>query len=146
MIDHWSAYYCNLNEYLLQFVTLIETMGSVVFTLGPFEVALAAIPITILYPCFALDKVKKINSDSSPRKLRLKKKVWLLEYLNWCPNINIQSFSPKSELWNLRCALQNEQISFFVFFKFSWITVKLLIQSKRYTVYKLKLSKLHVKW
>ena len=41
-----------------KFVTLIETMGSVVFTWEPFEVELAARPITILSPCFALDKVK----------------------------------------------------------------------------------------
>ena len=41
-------------------MTLIETMGSVVFTRGPFEIELAAIPIPILSPCFALDKVKKI--------------------------------------------------------------------------------------
>ena len=33
-------------------------MGSVVFTWGLFEVELAARPITILSPCFALDKVK----------------------------------------------------------------------------------------
>ena len=33
-------------------------MGSVVITWGPFEVELAARPITILSPCFAMDKVK----------------------------------------------------------------------------------------
>ena len=33
-------------------------MGSIVFTGGPFEVELDARPITILSPCFALDKVK----------------------------------------------------------------------------------------
>ena len=38
----------NLNEYL-QFVTLAETMGSVVSTWGPFEVAHGARPIPILY-------------------------------------------------------------------------------------------------
>ena len=45
-------------NWILQFVTLIETMGSVVFTRGPFEVELSARPIKLLSPCFALDKVK----------------------------------------------------------------------------------------
>ena len=45
-------------NWILQFVTLIKTMGSVVFIWGPFEVELAARPITILSSCFALDKVK----------------------------------------------------------------------------------------
>ena len=35
-------------NWILQFVTLIESTGSVVFTWGPFEVELAARPITIL--------------------------------------------------------------------------------------------------
>ena len=48
---------------ILQFVTVIETMGSVVFTRGPFEVEHAARPITILSPCFALDKVKMFLSE-----------------------------------------------------------------------------------
>ena len=45
-------------NWILQFLTLIETMGSVVFTRGPFEVDLPARPITILSPCLALDEVK----------------------------------------------------------------------------------------
>ena len=45
-------------NWILQFVTLIESMGSVVFTWGPFEVELVARPITILSPCFALDKAE----------------------------------------------------------------------------------------
>ena len=50
-------------NWILQFVTLIETMGSVVFTWGPIEVELAARPITILSPCFDLDKVKSTGSN-----------------------------------------------------------------------------------
>ena len=44
-------------DWTLQFVTGWE--GSIVFTWGPFEVALGARPITILYPGFAMGKVKK---------------------------------------------------------------------------------------
>ena len=46
-------------NWILQYVTLIESVGSVVFAWGPFEVELAARPIPILSPCFALDKEKK---------------------------------------------------------------------------------------
>ena len=38
-------------------------MGSVVFTWGPFEIELAARLITILSPCFALDKVKRNSRE-----------------------------------------------------------------------------------
>ena len=48
-------------NWILQFVTLNETMGSVVLTWGPFEVELPTRPITILSPCFALDKVRNEN-------------------------------------------------------------------------------------
>ena len=61
-------------------MTLIESMGSVVFARGPFEVELAAGPITILSPCFALDKVKielifylSMSSLAPPKKKKKKK-------------------------------------------------------------------------
>ena len=50
-------------NWIIQFGTLIDSMGSVVFTCGSYEVELAARPIPILSPCFALDKKKKKNLD-----------------------------------------------------------------------------------
>ena len=40
-------------------MTLIASMGSVLFIRGAFEFAIAARPITILPLCFTLDKVKR---------------------------------------------------------------------------------------
>ena len=52
-------------------MTLIESMDSVVFAWGPFEFELAARPIPILSPCFALDKVK-IKIYTQRRKINWK--------------------------------------------------------------------------
>ena len=41
-------------------MTLIETKGSVAFTGEPLEVPLDVRPITILSPCYAMDKIKII--------------------------------------------------------------------------------------
>ena len=68
-------------NWIPQLVTLIETMGSVVFTWGPFEVALASRPITILFPCFELDWVKKNMKFFEQNVLFPYKKFTLLLFL-----------------------------------------------------------------
>ena len=60
-------------DWILQFMTLFVTMGSIVFTWNLFEVALGARPIPILYPCFfVLDKSKKQNGIN---KMELRQQI-----------------------------------------------------------------------
>ena len=46
-------------NWILQYVTLIESIGSVVFAWGPFKVELAARPIPILSPMLRIGYSKK---------------------------------------------------------------------------------------
>ena len=97
--SYWFCFYLNFYQpdWILKLVTLFETMGSVVFTWGLFEVILGARSIIpIFYPCFALDKVEskitllKCNWGSKSGKLEcLYSKLYLFYSLpieNLCEN------------------------------------------------------------
>ena len=61
-------------EWILQSVTLFVSMGSVVFSWGPFEVALGARPITIL-------RIELNKKQSHINKMELRKQIGKIEYL-----------------------------------------------------------------
>ena len=79
-------------NWILQFGTLIETMGSVVFIWGLFEVELAARPITILSPCFPLDKVKiSVSNLHFAFYFQILTSLWIITV-----NLNLETVSARA--------------------------------------------------